>query len=88
MSAADLAGQDLNLIPAGVPPAGWKGLHSGPELSSTILAIFCVLAPIACFTVVCRLISSWKTRDSENGGIGLADCKLWACGKILAAQLF
>ncbi|KAF7511586.1 hypothetical protein GJ744_004174 [Endocarpon pusillum] len=64
MSAADLAGQDPKLIPVGVPPAGWKGLFSGPELSSTGLAIFCVLAPTACFAVVCPLISSWTTCDS------------------------
>jgi hypothetical protein len=88
MSPADLAGENLNLIPAGTPPPGWTGLFSGPQLQSTGLAIFCVLAPIACFAVACRLMSSWKTRGTETGGIGLADCELWASGKIVAVQLF
>jgi hypothetical protein len=80
MSAADLAGKDLNLIPAGMPPPGWTGLFSGPELHTAGLAIFCLLAPIACFAVSCRLISSWQTRGSANGGIGLADCEYWPFG--------
>ncbi|KAF4624316.1 hypothetical protein G7Y89_g13857 [Cudoniella acicularis] len=60
---------DLNPIPAGESPPGWKGLYTGPELHTVTLVMVCILAPIACVAVAGRLISNYKTREAQVVGL-------------------
>ncbi|KAK2606344.1 hypothetical protein QQS21_003275 [Conoideocrella luteorostrata] len=77
------AGLDPNKVPAASlptpPPENWAGLGSGPELHTTTVVMFAILAPIAIFSVGLRFHWSWRTRGSPGGGINAADwCSLGA----------
>lgn len=77
------ADMDLNNVPAApLPtpsPENWSGLGTGPELHTTTIVMFAILAPVAVFSVGLRFHWSWRTRGSPGGGITAADwCSLGA----------
>lgn len=74
--AAIPPGTDLNLIPAGVPPAGViPAIGGGPTLGTATIVLESVMMFFAVVTVSGRMTASWYSRRDPAGGISLADCK-------------
>jgi hypothetical protein len=80
MDPAQLVGLDLTKVPALPPPsplpAGYAGLGTGPQLHTTTLVMFVILAPIAVLSVALRFY--WGLKN-PSGKVSIADwCSLGA----------
>ena len=69
MDPAALAGLDLTktpaLAPPNPPPAGYAGLGTGPQLHTTTVVMFVILAPIAVISVALRFHWSLKSPSEK-----------------------